>query len=112
MKKRKRAVILLLLVSSILILTKPDNDDIYNWLEDEQGITQKDDSREAISAGFFKKEGKQIQEMFSHYRSAGLFVSEEKVFYYETGESFTIRVIGIAGQLIPMEDGPLWEWLN
>lgn len=60
----------------------------------------------------FKKEGTPIQEMFSHYRGTGLFMSEEKLFYYENGDSFTIRVFGIAGQLFLMEEGPVWDWLN
>ena len=112
MKKRKRAVIVLLLLCSILFLTQPDKDDIYDWLASEQGITQRDDSNEAIAFGLFKKDGKQIQEMFSHYRNTGLFASEEKVFQDENGESFTVRVFGIAGQLFLMEEGPVWDWLN
>ncbi|SFC45465.1 hypothetical protein SAMN04488102_10746 [Alkalibacterium subtropicum] len=112
MNKSKRAVIALLFLCSILFLTQPDKDDIYDWLEHEQGITQRDDSNEAIAFGLFKKDGKQIQEMFSHYRNTGLFASEEKVFYDENGESFTIRVFGIAGQLFLMEEGPVWDWLN
>ena len=112
MTKKNKAGLLILDLLFTLYITTPTEADVYDWLESEHGITQKDETRQAIGAGHFKMKDTRIQEMSSHYRHAPFFSSTEKDFYYENGESFTIRLLGIANQLVPMEDSELWEWLN
>lgn len=116
MSRRTKAFVLFLFITFILIITNPNDEDVYNWLSNDYNIESKDYSKDIKNPdyrhGLFEKNGTKIQDISSHLRDFGVFMSVEKEFKYENGEVFTIRGLGILSKLFPMNDNILWKWLN
>lgn len=112
MKKRTKLAIALLGLLFIMYITTPNMEDVYDWLASEHDIKPFDESMYPGSSGLFEKGDSQVQEISSHFRHMGFLTSVEKTFRDKTGGYFTIRTLGLFNQLIPMEDGLLWDWLN
>jgi hypothetical protein len=103
-------IIIVILVIAIMIFINPTNAEFDQWILSEIGI-------ECNGEGQGEKCTKDNQEIgiknsSSHFRNTGLFSSYERYFEFENGEKITIRIFGVLGNLIPMEDGMLWEILN
>ncbi|SIS45077.1 hypothetical protein [Salimicrobium flavidum] len=88
-----------------MVITTPSESAFDRWVADEHGIQCEGD-------GNCQKGQQYLSFSSSHFKNAGVFVSEERTFEDSNGEETTIRTLGVFGQLIDMERGDLWEMLN
>lgn len=115
-KNTKIIIILLLIIFVVLNKNVPSEEDLYVWLSREYGIRAIDYSMDIeepdYRRGMYELDGDKIQEMSSHIKTVGLFMTVEKNFRYDDGTELTIRRLGILNRFYPVKDNKAWKILN
>ncbi len=93
-----------------MVITNPSKAEFNRWILRENGIVCKDEGQN-------EKCMRNDQEMVIknssyHLRNIGIFSSFEGDFEFVKGEQIEVKILGIFGNVYPMEDGLLWEIVN
>lgn len=99
MNFRATIFLIFLLIILVMIITVPNIEDINEWLTKEHNMKVLDKSY-----GIYEYKNKKIQDMVTVQKGYGLFMTVEKEFQYENGESFTIKGIGILDNIYTTQE--------